>query len=67
MFAPSNRVRAAICAYYLCEMDDAIGEVARVLKPDGKAVVVIGDNTVAGIPFTSSLFLTNRPDVEACG
>jgi DNA modification methylase len=53
-----NRVRAAICAYYLREMDEAIGEVARVLKPNGKAVVVIGDNTVCGMPFTSSLFLT---------
>jgi hypothetical protein len=57
-FARLNRVRAAICAHYLCEMDKAIEEVARVLKPDGKAVVVIGDNTVCGMPFTSSLFLT---------
>ena len=44
-FAQLNRVRAAICAYYLCEMDEAIGEIGRVLKPNGKAVVVIGDNT----------------------
>jgi hypothetical protein len=58
VFEKLNRVRAAICAYYLCEMDDAIRELVRVLKPGGKAVIVIGDNTVCGMLFTSSLFLT---------
>ncbi len=53
-----NPVRAAICAHYLCEMDQAIEEMVRVLKPGGKAVVVIGDNTVCGMPFKSTDFLT---------
>jgi hypothetical protein len=53
-----NPIRAAICAHYLREMDQAIREIARVLKPGGKAVVVIGDNTVCGMPFTSTAFLT---------
>lgn len=57
VLAELNRVRAAICAYYLCEMKEAIGEMARVLKPGGHAVVVIGDNTVCGMPFRSSLFI----------
>lgn len=55
--AAQNRVRAAICSHYLVEMDEAIKEVARVLKPGGKAVIVIGDNTVCGLRFPSAHFL----------
>lgn len=54
----TNPIRAAICANYLVEMESAIVEMARVLKPDGKAVVVIGDNTVCGHTFKSSVFLS---------
>lgn len=52
-----NQVRAAICANYLAEMQLAIAEMSRVLRTGGKAVIVIGDNTVCGYPFLSSYYL----------
>lgn len=53
-----NPTRAAICAHYLVEMEQAVGEMSRVLRPGGKAVVVMGDNTVCGISFPSVSFLS---------
>jgi hypothetical protein len=50
-------LRAHIAANYLREMRLACGEIARVLKPGGHAVVVIGNNQVCGRPFLASQYL----------
>lgn len=52
-----NALRAKICATYLIEMQAALKESVRVLKKNGRAVIVIGDNTVCGESFPSSLYL----------
>lgn len=52
-----NALRAKICATYLNEMKAALKESVRVLKKNGRAVIIIGDNTVCGEPFPSSLYL----------
>jgi hypothetical protein len=39
----------AVIAAYIDDMRSAINEVARVLVPGGKAVYVIGENTIAGV------------------
>jgi hypothetical protein len=38
----------AILAHYIKDMHSALGETARVLSPGGKAVYVVGENTVRG-------------------
>lgn len=43
----SDRNRA-IMARYITDMDRAVAEVARVLRPGGRAVYVVGDSTVRG-------------------
>lgn len=52
-----NPLRSVIVATYIIEMDAAIKEMARVLKPDGHLVLVIGNNEVCGLPFKSSEYL----------
>ncbi|MGU9830511.1 hypothetical protein [Pseudomonas sp. LF242] len=52
-----NRLRSAIAATYLNEMRQAIIESARVLKPNGHLVLVIGNNEVCGEIFESSFYL----------
>jgi tRNA G10 N-methylase Trm11 len=52
-----NSLRAAICATYLCEMEEAIGELHKVMRPGGKFVLVIGNNEVCGEEFMSSEYL----------
>ena len=47
-----NRMRR-----YVSDLDDAIGEICRVLRPSGKAVFVIGDCNVRGVPVSNSLAL----------
>jgi hypothetical protein len=50
-------LRAHIAANYLREMQMACSEIARVLKPGGHALVVIGNNQVCGRPFLASQYL----------
>lgn len=50
-------LRAHIAANYLREMKLACSEIARVLKPGGHAVIVIGNNQVCGRPFLASQYL----------
>lgn len=52
-----NPLRSIIVATYIIEMDAAIKEMARVLKPNGHLVLVIGNNEVCGLPFKSSEYL----------
>jgi SAM-dependent methyltransferase len=53
----SNPTRSAIVATYLIEMDHAIAEMERVLKPGGHLVLVVGNNEVCGHAFKSSEYL----------
>jgi SAM-dependent methyltransferase len=46
-----------IIAAYISDMKAAIGEVARVLAPGGRAVYVIGENTIRGVYVRNSLLL----------
>lgn len=52
-----NKLRSAIAATYLNEMRLAIIELARVLKPNGYFVLVIGNNEVCSEIFESSFYL----------
>jgi len=53
----SNPTRALIAATYLSEMQIALKECVRVLRPGGHIVLVIGDNTVCGMRFPTSEYL----------
>ena len=52
-----NPLRAHIAANYLIEMQDAIGEMIRRLRPKGKLVLVVGNNTVVGDKFPTSQYI----------
>jgi hypothetical protein len=43
-----SRRRKAILSRYISDMHLAISEVSRVLVPGGKAIYVIGENTIEG-------------------
>jgi DNA modification methylase len=40
--------KQAVLARFISDMDDAIREVSRVLAPGGKAIYVVGENTIRG-------------------
>src|SRR5207302_6644757 len=44
-FAPRD---SRMIAKYVRDLDDAIGEVARVLRPEGRAIYVVGDCKLRG-------------------
>lgn len=52
-----NRTRAVIAATYIDEMEMALTEMHRVLKPGGHLVLVIGNNEICGLRFKSSEYL----------
>lgn len=52
-----DKVRALICASYINDMEAALFEMARVLKPGGHLVLVIGNNEVCSYVFRSSSYL----------
>lgn len=52
-----NIIRAEITTRYLSEMAEAVKEMSRVLKPQGRAIVVIGNNQVAGHTLRNDDFL----------
>jgi hypothetical protein len=58
MIAGENKLRAAILATYLREMEIALVEAVRVLRPGGHIVLVIGDNKVLGRCFKSAEYLS---------
>lgn len=54
-----NPLRAAIAGIYLNEMRVAIYEMARVLRPGGFVVMIIGNNDVCGYNFQSSEYMAS--------
>ena len=58
---PDGSLDAAVTAntlYYINDIDAALRDLARVLRPDGRAVIGIGDpEFMATLPFTKSLRL----------
>ena len=51
-------LRAHIMSTYLQEMRDALRETARVVKPRGHLVLIIGENKVCGVRFRTPDVLT---------
>ena len=49
--------RSYIAFKFLEDMEKNLQEVHRVLKPDGRYAIVIGNNTIRGIPFKSWRYL----------
>lgn len=58
LYSEGKCERAHIVANYLNEMEIAIDESIRVLKPGGYFVMVIGNNTVCGHEFDTQAYLT---------
>lgn len=52
-----NLLRARIAQRYLLEMRDALSELARTMKEDGRLVLVVGPNLVAGLEFPTPTYL----------
>jgi hypothetical protein len=50
-FAPRERKMAR---RYIVDLDSAIGEVARVLRPEGRAIYVVGDCNLRGLFIENS-------------
>lgn len=48
----------AVLAHYIDDMKRAVGEAARVLSPGGRAVYVIGENTVRGTFIPTAKIIT---------
>lgn len=59
LYARGKRERACIVGTYLNEMKLALDESYRVLKPGGHMIIVIGNNTVCGLPFNTQDYLTS--------
>jgi hypothetical protein len=60
-----NPLRAHIAGNYLREMRIALTEAVRVLKPDGYFVLVVGNNQVCGLEFSTQEYL--RDILESLG
>ncbi|MBJ7429227.1 MAG: hypothetical protein JHD28_09760 [Bacteroidia bacterium] len=54
-----NILRASIAGSYINDMTDVIAELHRVTKVNGHFVMVIGNNSVCGLEFRSSDFLSD--------
>jgi len=52
-----NPLRSLIVATYLREMDVALMEMIRVLKPGGHLVMILGNNRVCGFDFKTSEYI----------
>ena len=57
LVSSTNALRAKITKKYLEEIDEAVGEMSRVLAPSGVAAIVIGNNSVCGHPLRNDKFL----------
>ncbi len=47
-----------ILSHYIWDMNGAVAETARVLRPGGKAIYVVGDSTVRGTFISNSTIVT---------
>jgi len=52
-----NPLRARIAQRYLLEMRDALSELSRTMRHDGRLILVVGPNLVAGLEFPTPVFL----------
>ena len=52
-----NPLRSLIVATYLQEMEVALAEMTRVLKPGGHLVMILGNNRVCGFDFKTSEYI----------
>ncbi len=50
--------RASMLCHYLLQMKDVLTECKRVLKPEGKLVIVIGDSTSQGLTIPTAKLIT---------
>jgi hypothetical protein len=50
--------RASILCHYLLQMKDVLTECKRVLQPEGKLVIVIGDSTSQGLTIPTAKLVT---------
>lgn len=55
--ADKNPLRASIASTYLQEMKAALREAARVTRPGGNLVLVIGSNLISGVHFPTPQFI----------
>lgn len=55
----------SVLCRYIADIKTSLSEVARVLKPDGKAVYVVGENTVRGTYVRNSAIVAAL--AEMCG
>ncbi|PDT21303.1 hypothetical protein CO674_23950 [Rhizobium hidalgonense] len=57
MIAEKNAMRAAVVFNYLVEMSQVFVESRRVLRPGGRLVMIVGNNTICGENFETSEFM----------
>lgn len=55
--AEKNPMRAAVVYNYLVEMNDVFVESKRVLRPGGRMVMIVGNNTICGENFETSEYM----------
>lgn len=55
--ADKNPMRAAVVFNYLVEMKDVFVEARRVLRPGGRMVMIVGNNTICGENFATSEYM----------
>jgi len=53
-----SRRKQAVLAHFISDMQSAIAEVSRVLVPGGKAIYVIGENTIKGTYIQNAKIIT---------
>lgn len=58
LYSEGKYERACIVGNYLNEMKQALDECMRVLKKNGRMIIIIGNNTVCGRPFDTQDYLT---------
>lgn len=59
LYSRGKKERACIVGNYLNEMQAALDESYRVLKPGGHMIIIIGNNTVCGLSFNTQDYLTS--------
>lgn len=60
-----NNLRHEITRQYLGDMQQALGEISKVVSPGGYAIIVVGNNEVCGEALRNDTFCIST--MEACG